>query len=201
VDGSHQTRPNEQVKTPGLLRYALIPVYMTPMIAKIVHTAKQPIRPTVVTTGIRLCRRPSPATGYSASQRSTVSADLFSATQGSTHKTSRRYYISGEGSSSSITSDVEANSLARHDRRHRGEIATRHMGCELGSRTVEFENRETVAAVERFEYRDSHESWPRSGAARKTGSGDGTSRIRAVFGEAGHKKSRWISVLYDKQLT
>jgi hypothetical protein len=55
------------------------------------------------------------------------------------------------------------------------------MGCELGSRPIELENRETMAAVERFEYRDS--------------------RARGAFEEVGHKESRWILFSSDKQTT
>lgn len=102
---------------------------------------------------------------YSASRRGMISAEWFTVTPGSIRNTSRWSHINREGSSPSITSDVEANSLARHDRRNNGAIATRHMNCELRSRPVEFENGETVATVERFEDRDSHESCSRSRAA------------------------------------
>jgi hypothetical protein len=68
--------------------------------------------------------------------------------RGSTRDTARWSYINCESSSLSIASDVKANSSPRHDRRHNGAIATRHMGCEFGLRPVEFKNGETVATVE-----------------------------------------------------
>ena len=122
---------------------------------------------TVASPKILRRRSPAPRRGSTSPQSSFLLGDwpvpdatytILSRTLSSIGKFVCWSYINRESSSASITSDVEANSLSRNDRRHNRAIATRHMGCNLGLGPIEFENGKTVVTVKRFQNRDSHES-------------------------------------------